>query len=71
MEKHVKDAAKDVRDAANEAQHRVVAEAEKTKRDLLGDEMTPGEKLKSGANELKNRAQAEVDKAKRELRDHT
>ena len=46
-----------------------VAEAEKLKRDALGDELTTGEKVESGANELKNRTQAEIDKAKRELRD--
>ena len=71
MDKHIKDTAKDVRDATNEARHRAVAEGEKAKRGLLGDELTTGEKMKSGANELKNRAQAEIDKAKRELRDRT
>jgi hypothetical protein len=69
MDTHkVKDLANDVRDATNEAKHRTVAEAENLKRDVLGDEMTAGEKIKSGANELKNRTQAELDKAKRELR---
>ena len=71
MDKHVKDAVHDVKDAANETKHRTVAEAERLKRDALGDEMTTGEKLESHANELKNRAQAEIDKTKRQVRDHT
>lgn len=71
MSDHIKDAAADLRDTAEEIKHRTVAEAEKLKRDALGDELTTGEKLHSGANELKNRAQAEIDKAKRELRDRT
>jgi hypothetical protein len=69
MSDHIKDAAADLHDAGNEVKHRTVAEAEKLKRDALGDELTTGEKVKSGANELKNRTQAEIDKAKRELRD--
>lgn len=61
----------DVKDAVNEAKHRVIAEGERTKRDLLGDEMPLGEKAKSAVNELKNRGAAEIDKSKRELRDKT
>lgn len=65
------DAAEDARDATHEAAHRTVAEAERLKRDVAGDEMTPGEKLRSGANEAKHRVEAEVDKTKREVRDKT
>lgn len=64
-------AAGDARDAVHEVEHRTVAEAERLKRDVAGDEMTPGEKLKSGANEAKHRVAAEVDKTKREVRDKT
>lgn len=71
MSDHIKKAGADMHDAAQEAKHRTVAEAEKLKRGALGDEMTTGEKVRSGANELKNRAQAEIDKAKRDVRDHT
>ena len=71
MSDHLKDAAADLNDAANELKHRTVAGAERVKRDALGDELTTGEKIESGANELKNRAQAEIDKAKREVRDRT
>jgi phosphosulfolactate synthase (CoM biosynthesis protein A) len=62
---------KDVRDSAREAMHRGVADAEKEKREELGDEMTASEKLDSMANEAKNRAQAEIDAGKRSVRDHT
>jgi vacuolar-type H+-ATPase subunit E/Vma4 len=59
----------DIKDAARETKHRVVADAEHGKRDLLGDEMTLGEKGKSIVNEAKNRGAAEIDKTKRDLRD--
>lgn len=71
MSDQMKKAGADLHDAAEEIKHRTVAEAEKLKRDALGDELTTGEKIESGANELKNRTQAEIDKAKRGLRDHT
>jgi F0F1-type ATP synthase membrane subunit b/b' len=61
----------DIKDAANEAKHRVTAGGEHAKRDLVGDDMTVGEKAKSVVNEIKNRAQAEVDRTKREVRDKT
>jgi hypothetical protein len=62
------DAKNDVKDAANEVKHRTIAEAEHAKREVLGNDMTAGEKVKSGLNEAKNRAQAELDKIKREVR---
>ena len=64
----IKNTIDDVRDTANEAKHRTVAEAEHARRDIAGNDMTLGDKTKSAANELKNRAQAEIDKTKRELR---
>jgi hypothetical protein len=66
----VKHAVDDTKDAVHEAGHRA-ADAEKARREALGDEMTPGEKVGSGANEIKNRTQAEIDEAKRKLRDRT
>jgi hypothetical protein len=67
----VKHAVDDTKDAVHEAGHRAAADAEKTDRDALGNEMTPGEKVGSVANEIKHRTQAEVDETKRRLRDHT
>jgi len=67
----VKHATDDVRDAAHEAKHRSTADLEKSKRETLGDELTPSEKAGSALNEAKNRAQAEIDAAKRHLRDKT
>ncbi|HEY6485342.1 MAG TPA: hypothetical protein VIX83_03020 [Candidatus Cybelea sp.] len=64
--KHVVD---DVRDATHEAQHRSVADLEKSKREGLGDELTPSEKVGSVLNETKHRTQAEIDAAKRHIRD--
>lgn len=64
-------ASADAKDAVHEVTHRTVAEAEHLKRDVAGDAMTPGEKLRSGANEAKHRIEAEVDKTKRDVRDKT
>jgi ElaB/YqjD/DUF883 family membrane-anchored ribosome-binding protein len=64
-------AGKDVRDAFREAGHRSAADAEKEKRELLGDELRPSEKAGSVVHESKERLQAELDEAKRKLRDHT
>ncbi|HEX3368614.1 MAG TPA: hypothetical protein VHS56_03480 [Candidatus Cybelea sp.] len=66
--KHIVD---DARDATNEARHRSVADIEKSKREGLGDELTPSEKAGSVLNEAKNRTQAEIDAAKRHIRDKT
>jgi len=67
----VKHAVDDTKDAVHEAGHRTAADAEKARRETLGDEMTPGEKVGSAANEIKNRTEAEIDEAKRKLRDRT
>ena len=64
-------AGRDVKDAANEAKHRVIAEGEHAKRETLGNDMTLTEKGASTWKEAKNRTQAEIDKTKREVRDKT
>ena len=61
----------DVKDALHESGHRSAAEGEHAKRELVGDEMTPGEHVKSVANEAKENVQAEYDAAKRNVRDQT
>ncbi len=66
----VKKAIDDVKDTMNEAVHRSNAEGEKAKRDLLGDEMTAGDKAKSVANQAKETVQAEYDAAKKDVRDN-
>ena len=65
----IKGTVDDVKDRMHETQHRSAAEGERGRRELLGDELTPGEKAGSIANEAKERAQAEIDAIKRELRD--
>ena len=60
-----------VKDALSEGSHRTAAEGEQTKRDLLGDEMTPGEHVKSVANQAKETVQANYDAAKRNVRENT
>lgn len=69
VKREVQRAVDDVRDAVNEAGHRTAAEAEQTKRDVAGDQMTPGERVASGLNEGRHRVQAEVDRTKRNVRD--
>ena len=66
----IKGTVEDARDRAHETKHRSAAEIERERRDIAGDELTPGEKAGSVANEAKHRAQAEVDAMKRELRDN-
>ena len=55
-------------DTLSEAGHRGAADAERSKREIAGKEMTAGEKASSVVNEGKNRVQAEVDRAKRDVR---
>jgi hypothetical protein len=71
LKEDLKKTGDDLKDIAKEAKHRVTAEGERTKRELLGDDMTLGEKAKSTWNEAKNRGAAEIDKTKRDLRDKT
>ena len=57
-----------VKDSLSEAGHKSTAEAERTRREVDGDTLTPGESLTSVANEAKNEVQASVDHAKVEAR---
>ncbi len=67
----IKDTIRNAKDSIDETMHRSTAEAEKTRREVAGEDMTTEEKLTSLANEAKHRTQAEIDKAKREVREHT
>jgi hypothetical protein len=71
IKKTVKDGIDNARDSVKEGLHRSAADAERARRELDGDKMTAGEKLKSVAGEVKERTQAEIDKAKREVRGRT
>ena len=67
----VKGTIDDARDAIHEGSHRSAADGERAKREIAGDEMTPGERAGSAVNEAKHRAEAEVDRIKRDLRHST
>ena len=71
MADSIKDTVDNVRDSANEAGHRGEAQAEATKRNVAGDEMTASEKLGSAFNQGKNEVQADWDKTKRDVRSET
>ncbi len=62
---------KDVKDTANEAGHRSAAEGEQAKRDVAGDEMTPGDKAGSMVNQATESLKGDVSATKREARDST
>lgn len=66
-----KDAVENVKDAVKEAAHRSTAEAEQTKRDVAGDEMTTTQKIGSFVNQKKNEVEANTDAAKRDVRNNT
>lgn len=67
----VKKTVDDVKDRVHEGGHRAAADAEKGRREAMGDAMTPGEKAGSALNEVKHRAEAEFDAAKRKVRENT
>lgn len=67
----IEHAAENVKDAVNEARHHGEADAEQAKRDLAGDELTPGEYAGSVVNQGVNEVQAGIDHAKRDIRDTT
>jgi gas vesicle protein len=67
----IKKVVDDTKDAVNEVSHRTNAEVERAKRDVAGDEMSAGEKVKSVVKEGSERTKAEIDKVKREVRDRT
>jgi hypothetical protein len=60
-----------VKDAFGEAAHKANADTEQTERDLSGDALTPGEKVRSVANQAKEETLAGIDHAKREIRNNT
>jgi hypothetical protein len=64
----IKSSVDNMRDAVNEKLHRGAAEAEHTRREVSGDEMTTEDRIVSLANEAKNNAQAGVDAFKQNLR---
>ena len=68
-ERDIEKTAKDVHDEVDEARHRTIAGAEHAKRDIAGDALTPGERLKSATNEAKHDVEAEIDHLKRDVRD--
>jgi hypothetical protein len=57
--------------ATNEATHRTAAEAEQTKRDVAGDQMTVGQNGGSMLDQAKNYVRADIDAAKRDVRNNT
>jgi hypothetical protein len=61
----------DIKDSISEAAHRSNAQAEQTKRDVAGDEMTVGQKAGSALNQAKESVQANYDETKRNVRDAT
>jgi hypothetical protein len=67
----VKDTVENVKDAASEAGHRVAAEAEQQKRNVVGDEMTTDAKASSMINQAKQTAQGDVDAMERDDRNKT
>jgi len=67
----IKHAVDDIKDSVHEGQHRSAADMEKAKREALGDELTPSEKVGSALNEAKQRTQAEIDAAKLKIRHNT
>ncbi|MGD0472958.1 MAG: hypothetical protein ABSB70_07045 [Candidatus Velthaea sp.] len=67
----VKDTVANVKDTASEAVHRVMAQAEQQKRNLVGDQMTTGEKASSMISQAKQTAQGDIDAMKREDRNKT
>jgi predicted neutral ceramidase superfamily lipid hydrolase len=64
----VKDTVANVKDTASEAVHRVAAQVEQQKRNLVGDQMTTGEKASSMISQAKQTAQGDIDAMKREDR---
>ena len=67
----LKKAVDDTKDALRETKHRTEAGLEHAKRDIAGDAMTTGEKVKSVVHEDVENTKADVDRAKREIRDKT
>jgi hypothetical protein len=71
MGDEVKKAIDDIKDAGREVKHRTEAGLEHAKRDIAGDEMTTGEKIKSVVHEDVENTKADIDHATRAVRDET
>jgi hypothetical protein len=71
MTDDLKKAVENTKDAAHELEHRTKAGFEHAKRDIAGDTMTTGEKVKSFVDEDVEKTKADIDEAKRKLRDKT
>ena len=71
LKEDLKKTVDNVKDAFNEAGHKANADAEQTERDLGGDALTPGEKVRSVANQAKEETLAGVDRAKQDIRSNT
>lgn len=63
--------AQNVKDGTREAGHRLEADGERAKRDVVGDRMTTTQKAKSMLKEGSERTKAAVDKTKREVRNRS
>jgi hypothetical protein len=61
----------DVKDTASETLHRVTAEVEQKKRDLVGNTMSTDAKASSMVNQAKQTVQADIDAMKRDDRNKT
>ena len=68
IQNDIKNVVESVKDTLSEIGHKSSADAERARREVAGDTMTPGEKLGSIANEATNTVQAGVDHAKVEAR---
>ena len=71
MGDNLKKAVDDTKDALHEIKHRSEAGIEHATRDIAGDEMTTGEKVKSFVHEDVENTKADIDKTKRVIRDKT
>jgi hypothetical protein len=67
----VKDTVENVKDTVSEAVHRVAAQAEQQKRNLVGDQLTTEAKASSMISQAKQTAQGDIDAMKREDRNKT
>ncbi len=71
MADELKKAVDNAKDAAHEIEHRTKAGLEHAKRDIAGDTMTTGEKVKSFVHEDVEKTKADVDSTKRTIREKT
>jgi hypothetical protein len=60
-----------IKDAVDETRHREAAEVEREERELNGNVMTPGEKIRSTGRQAEHDVLADVDRAKRAIRENT